>query len=99
MPKHTAKRHPDPSGRPRNVRVTALDPQTRCGLGTTVEQLYRVEERVADGRVVHLIFNDRHGWYCLHGPACPAINDVRRHLGLAKRPAAVQVPTRRARGA
>jgi hypothetical protein len=97
MPKSLAKRYPDPTGRPRRVRVTALDPQTRCGLGTTVEHLYRVEERIADGRVVHLVFNDRHGWYCLHGPSCPAVNDVRRHLGVAKRPAEVQ--TRRARGA
>jgi hypothetical protein len=63
----------DPS---RRVRVTAIDPRTKCGPRTTVEKLYRVEERSGDETVRHLVFFDRHGWYCQHGPTCPAVQDV-----------------------
>jgi hypothetical protein len=86
----------DSSGR--RVRVTALDPRAKCGQGTTVERLFRVAERVADGTVMHLVFSDRHGWYCQHGPACPAVNDVRRHLARATARAR-EGRTKRARGA
>ncbi len=65
---------------PRRVRVTPLDPRTRCGAGTTVEHLYRVDERSPEASVTHLVFFDRHGWYCQHGPGCPAVADVRREL-------------------
>jgi len=71
----------------RTLRITQLDPRAKCGRRTTVERLYRVDERVEDGIVTHLVFNDRHGWYCQHGPACAAVADVRRHI---ERPAAAR---------
>jgi hypothetical protein len=83
----------------RRVRITELDPKAKCGAGTTVARLYRVEERVGDGRATHLVFNDRHGWYCQHGPACPAVNDVRRHVGRRPIGAAPKPPARPVRGA
>jgi hypothetical protein len=68
------------------IRVRQLDPRAKCGPGTSVEWLVRVDERQKDGRVeAHLVFFDRHGWYCEHGKACRAVDDVRRHgkqLGL-----------------
>ena len=70
---------------PRVVRITALDPFERCGPRTSVVHLYRVVERRGDESSVHLVFFDRHGWYCEHGQACRAVDDVRRHgkqLGL-----------------
>jgi hypothetical protein len=64
----------------RVIRFRELDPITRCGPNTSVEQLYRVDE-LLDGRpTVHLVFFDRHGWYCVHGAACVAVTDVRKEL-------------------
>lgn len=64
----------------RLVRVRALDPCARCGPGTSVEQLYRVDEQVAGTATVHLVFFDRHGWYCVHGASCAAVRDVHAEL-------------------
>ena len=63
---------------PRTVRVRELDPQAKCGQGTSVERLYRVDESVNGTNVAHLVFFDRHGLYCEHGRSCPAVDDVRR---------------------
>ena len=30
---------------------------------------------------VHLVFFDRHGWYCEHGRSCHAVDDVRKLAG------------------
>lgn len=64
----------------RLVRVKALDPCARCGPNTSVEQLYRVDEQVAGTATVHLVFFDRHGWYCVHGASCVAVRDVHAEL-------------------
>lgn len=64
----------------RRVRILEKDPQVVCGKGTTVVRLFRVEERLDGDRVMHLVFNDRHGWYCEHGPQCVAVADVKKHL-------------------
>ena len=63
---------------PRVVRIRPLDPQEKCGAGTSVERLYRVDETVGSARIAHLVFFDRHGLYCEHGRSCPAVDDVRR---------------------
>src|SRR6185437_7143418 len=57
-----------------------LDPQRKCGSGTSVQRLYRVDEHV-DGKLTrsHLVFFDRHGWYCEHGRECPAVSKARKH--------------------
>jgi hypothetical protein len=63
------------------VTVRALDPQRKCGAGTSVQLLYRVDETV-DGRAsAHLVFFDRHGWYCEHGRTCPAVAHARKQSG------------------
>ena len=55
------------------MRIRELDPQERCGSGTTVTQLYLVDRLPNDPGVKHLVFLDRHGWYCVHGRDCPAV--------------------------
>jgi hypothetical protein len=63
------------------VTVKALDPLRKCGAATTVQLLFRVDETV-DGRLTtHLVFFDRHGWYCEHGRNCPAVGHAKKHNG------------------
>ncbi len=63
------------------VAIKALDPYRKCGPETSVQYLYRVDEQV-DGRITHhLVFFDRHGWYCEHGRACPAVAHARKYNG------------------
>jgi len=62
----------------RTVRIRPMDPFEMCGKGTSVTQLYRVEERVDQTRINHLVFFDRHGWYCEHGKQCGAVKDVQQ---------------------
>ena len=67
--------HPD------DVEVRALDPIKKCGQGTSVQLLYRVIERADGGLTNHLVFFDRHGWYCEHGRTCPAVTLARKRTG------------------
>jgi hypothetical protein len=63
-------------------RVRELDPLSKCGSGTAVQRLFRVDERI-DGVVrPHLVFFDRHGWYCDHGRDCPAVSQARKTSGV-----------------
>ena len=62
----------------RTVRIRPMDPIEKCGKGTSVMQLYRVEERLDQTRVNHLVFFDRHGWYCEHGKQCAVVKDVQK---------------------
>jgi hypothetical protein len=52
-----------------------LNPIEKCGPGTSVQRLYRIDE-TGQGvpRRVHLVFFDRHGWYCEHGRDCAAVS-------------------------
>lgn len=59
-------------------RVQPLDPLAKCGPRTSVQQLYRVDESVDGKPRPHLVFLDRHGWYCEHGRNCPAVAHARR---------------------
>ena len=62
--------------------IKPLDPQRKCGPGTSVQFLYRVDERTVDKRcTTHLVFFDRHGWYCEHGRTCPAVGQARKFNG------------------
>ena len=63
------------------VAVRALDPLRKCGPGTSVQLLYRVDETVDGRSTAHLVFFDRHGWYCEHGRNCPAVGHARKHNG------------------
>lgn len=78
-PAKSAKKPPTPP--PVRVEVRALDPLRKCGLGTSVQSLYRVDERTEGRTTTHLVFLDRHGWYCEHGRNCPAVAHARRHDG------------------
>ena len=74
-----ASRSPGEGERKRIMRIRELDPQATCGRGTTVMQLYRVDDLPTDTATTHLVFYDRHGWYCEHGRECPAVAAVRKH--------------------
>ncbi|HEU4748366.1 MAG TPA: hypothetical protein VFS56_07670 [Gemmatimonadaceae bacterium] len=62
----------------RRVKVKPMDPAAMCGAGTSVTRLFKVEERLDQTRIHHLVFFDRHGWYCEHGKQCQAVKDVRK---------------------
>ena len=69
------------------LQIRRLDPLRVCGERTSVVQLFRVDEELTEGkaagaRQVHLVFNDRHGWYCEHGRSCHAVSAVMRHAGI-----------------
>ena len=62
--------------------VRPLDPRKKCGPGTSVQLLYRVDERTVErGSTTHLVFFDRHGWYCEHGRTCPAVGYAKQYNG------------------
>ncbi|HEY2375135.1 MAG TPA: hypothetical protein VGH98_04090 [Gemmatimonadaceae bacterium] len=66
-------------------RVKELNAQEKCGQGTSVERLFRVDETADGAAKAHLVFLDRrHGWYCEHGVACPAVGQAQR-VGMADR--------------
>jgi hypothetical protein len=72
---------PKPAKAEGRVVIRELDPQQKCGEGTSVQFLYRVDQTV-DGRpMAHLVFFDQHGWYCEHGRTCPAVAHAMRHNG------------------
>jgi len=74
-----------PSGASSTFEVRQLDPIRKCGARTSVERLYRVDEFDEARTRVHLVFFDRHGWYCEHGRDCPAVRHA-RELGDRARP-------------
>lgn len=52
--------------------VEVLEARALAGPRTGVEHLVRVRWNPEPGP--HLVFHDRHGWYCQeHGPACRAV--------------------------
>ena len=61
------------------VVVKSLAPQEKCGPDTSVQLLYRVDETVGGRSTTHLVFFDRHGWYCEHGRHCPAVGHAKKH--------------------
>ena len=57
---------------PMNPVVELLDPRSVVGAKTAVEHLVRVRSRANE--IAHLVYHDRHGWYCeTHGPTCAAV--------------------------
>ena len=81
-----AKAKLTPAGEPEvRFRVKELNAQQKCGPGTSVERLFRVDEMADGAAKAHLVFLDRrHGWYCEHGVECPAVRQARR-IGEADR--------------
>ncbi len=52
--------------------VDVLDPRQIVGAATTVTHLVRV--RLGPRDAPHLVFHDRHGWYCeSHGTDCATV--------------------------
>jgi len=62
----------------RGVKIRKLNPQEKCGPDTSVLQLFRVDESLGRELTTHLVFFDRHGWYCEHGRTCRAVADVQK---------------------
>jgi hypothetical protein len=62
----------------RTIRIRSMNPVEKCGKGTSVTQLYQVQERLDEVRINHLVFFDRHGWYCEHGKQCGVVKDVQK---------------------
>jgi hypothetical protein len=59
--------------------VDVLDARAVVGPRTGVEDLVRVRLRPNDAP--HLVFHDRHGWYCeSHGPSCHAVTLAREEV-------------------
>lgn len=59
--------------------VDVLDARAVVGPRTGVEHLVRVRLRPNDAP--HLIFHDRHGWYCeAHGPTCHTVTLAREEV-------------------
>jgi hypothetical protein len=67
-------------------RVRELNPQEKCGAGTSVERLLRVDAITDKVKQAHLIFFDRHGWYCEHGTTCPAVGHARKYAQKVRSP-------------
>jgi hypothetical protein len=55
-----------------------MDPLEVCGKATTITRLYRVAESLDQTKTHHLVFFDRHGWYCEHGKQCSVVKDVQK---------------------
>jgi ribosomal protein S17 len=72
---------PAPDQQVGRVVIRELDPQQKCGQGTSVQFLYRVDHTVDGRRTAHLVFFDPHGWYCEHGRTCPAVAHAKKHNG------------------
>ena len=62
------------------IDIKELDPLRKCGPGTSVQVLLRVIERIDGKSTSHLVFFDKYGWYCDHGPACPAVGYARKSM-------------------
>lgn len=57
---------------PESPRIERLNPKQVAGQRTAVVEIVRV--RIRSTEPLHLIFHDRHGWYCeTHGPGCVAV--------------------------
>jgi hypothetical protein len=60
---------------PEARHIDVVDPRVAIGPDTRVSALVRV--RYGDAPQVHLVYHDRHGWYCAeHGPRCGAVSDA-----------------------
>lgn len=75
-PSAAARRAPLPAPQldlfPVRPVVEVLEARTVVGPRTGVEHLVRV--RCHPAEPPHLVFHDRHGWYCEdHGPVCQAV--------------------------
>jgi hypothetical protein len=79
--KAKSKAKPAPPAPVVRVVVKPLEPQEKCGTGTSVQLLFRVDETVNGRSTKHLVFFDRHGWYCEHGRNCPAVGHAKKHKG------------------
>lgn len=65
---------------PTRPQVESLDPRSIVGARTGVQAVVRV--RFAPSAPVHLVFHDRHGWYCEeHGAECAAVGVARAETG------------------
>ena len=58
------------------VAITRLKARAVLGAATRVHGVWKVE--YPGERRPHLVYHDRHGWYCEeHGPGCRSVTRVR----------------------
>ncbi len=91
-PRHSPKSRADRSPAPRPAAtqmdlfperpvVEVLDPRTVVGPRTATSAVIRVRLRSVEAP--HLVFHDRHGWYCdTHGATCEAVAVARAEPAL-----------------
>jgi len=57
---------------PERPHIERLNPRQVVGQRSAVSDIVRV--RIRSTEPIHLVFHDRHGWYCeTHGPGCVAV--------------------------
>jgi len=71
--------------RPRPLQVTTFHLRALIDDGVAFlkrDESLRTIEVTIDGRITaHLVFFDRHGWYCEHGRTCPAVGHAKKYNG------------------
>ena len=61
---------------PARPEIEPLDPAVVVAAGPNVKGIWRV--RLGHARELHMVYHDRHGWYCEeHGRDCVAVRTVR----------------------
>lgn len=61
---------------PARPEIEPLDPAVVASSGPNVKGIWRV--RLGHARELHMVYHDRHGWYCAeHGRDCVAVRTVR----------------------
>lgn len=66
---------------PEKIEVMRLNPRAVAGQHTAVLEIVRVRFRAKEAP--HMVFHDRHGWYCeTHGARCAAVGVAREAVSL-----------------
>lgn len=64
---------------PEKPEIMRLNPRAVAGEKTSVLDIVRVRMRSTEAP--HLVFHDRHGWYCeAHGASCAAVSLARQFV-------------------
>lgn len=68
---------------PEKPVIERLNPRQVAGQRTAVVEIVRV--RIRSTEPLHLVFHDKHGWYCeTHGPSCIAVTYAREFIRTAE---------------
>lgn len=68
---------------PEKPVIERLNPKQVAGQRTAVVEIIRV--RIRSTEPLHLVFHDKHGWYCeTHGSSCIAVTYAREFIRTAE---------------